>query len=87
VDASNIIVGIKFSQLDEKGHDHAIYYANQQLIPTEQNYVITKREALAIIFAMKKFHHYLLGNKFTIVIDHQAFKYLFSKPNLTRRIT
>jgi hypothetical protein len=86
VDASNIIVGITFSQLDEKGHDHTIYYANQQLIPTKQNYVITEREALVIIFAMKKFHHYLLGNRFTIVIDHQAPKYLLSKPNLTRKI-
>ncbi len=86
MDASNIAVEITFSQLDEKGHDHAIFYANQQLIPTKQNYVITKRETLAIIFAMKKFHYYLLGNKFTIVIDHQALKYLFSKPNLTGRI-
>jgi 3-deoxy-D-manno-octulosonic-acid transferase len=31
VDASNI-VGTTFSQLDEKGHDHPIYYASQQLI-------------------------------------------------------
>jgi hypothetical protein len=87
VDASNIVVGTTFSQLDEKGHDHPIYYASQQLIPIEQNYVITERKALVIIFAMKKFHHYFLGDKFTILVDHQTFKYLLSKPDPTRRIT
>jgi hypothetical protein len=86
VDASNIIVGTTFSQLDEKGHDHPIYYASQQLIMVEQNYAIAKRKALVIIFVVKKFHHYLLGNKFTIVIDYQAFKYLLSNPNPIGRI-
>jgi len=70
----------------KKGHDHPIYYANQKLILAKRNYVIIKQEALAIIFAMKNFHHYLLGNKFTIVIDHQAFKYLLSKLNSTGKI-
>ncbi len=59
---------------------------SQQLIPAKRNYVIIEWEALAMIFTMKNFHHYLLGNKFTVVTDHEALKYLLSKPNLTGKI-
>jgi hypothetical protein len=40
-----------------------------------------------MIYAIKKFHHYLLGNSFTLFVDHQALIYLVNKPMVTRRIT
>jgi len=38
----------------------------------EKNYSSTKNEALPMVYALKKFIHYLLGNIFTIFIDHQV---------------
>ena len=39
-----------------------------------------------MIFAVKKFRHYLLANKFIFFTDHQAMLYLVNKPCNTGRI-
>ena len=39
-----------------------------------------------MIFAVKKFRHYLLANKFVFNTDHQALLYLVNKPCNTGRI-
>ena len=39
-----------------------------------------------IIFAIKKFCHYLLGNKFVLFTDHRALRFILNKPNPTGRI-
>jgi hypothetical protein len=41
---------------------------------------ITKKEALAMVYALHKFTHYLLNNVFTFYVDHMAFVYLVNKP-------
>jgi hypothetical protein len=78
VDVSNIGVAT-FSKLAHKGQDRPICYVSRQFIPTKQNYIVTEQETLAIIFVMKFFWHYLSGNKFTIIMNHQVLKYLLSK--------
>jgi hypothetical protein len=35
-----------------------------------------EQESLVVIFSLKKFHHYLLGYKAKIVIDHKVFNLL-----------
>jgi len=74
-------VGSTLSQLDENGHDHPIHFANKQLISAKKSYIVTELESLAVIFFLKKFHHYLLGYKAKIVTDHKALTYLVNKPN------
>ena len=39
-----------------------------------------------MIFAVKKFRHYLLANKFVFYTNHQALLYLVNKPCNTGRI-
>jgi hypothetical protein len=53
----------------------------------EQNYNTIAREALTMVFALHKFKHYLLGNKFVFYVDHMALVYLVNKPHVARRIT
>ena len=45
----------------------------------KENMLKWKKEGLAIVFAVKKFHDYLLGRKFTIQSDHKLLQYLFSE--------
>ena len=39
-----------------------------------------------MVYAVKKFWHYLLANKFVFFVDHQALLYLVNKPCSTGRI-
>ena len=53
----------------------------------EINYTVTEQKRLGVIFALKKFGHYLLETKATVVTDHQTLVYLLNKPNATGRST
>ena len=55
---------------------HPVFYASKKLIPREQNYSVGEREALAIIWVVKKFHCYLYGQHFTLESDHRPLEYL-----------
>ncbi|XP_050890760.1 uncharacterized protein LOC127096204 [Lathyrus oleraceus] len=61
-DASDNAVGVVVGQRKEKLL-HVIYYASHVLNPTQMNYVSTKKELLAIVYAFDKFRSYLLGSK------------------------
>jgi hypothetical protein len=73
-------------QLDENGHDHPIHFANRQLTSAKNNYIVIEQEGLAVIFSLKKFHHYLLGYKAKIVTNHKALTYLVNKSNPSGRL-
>ena len=86
MDASEEGVDATLAQLDDEGFDQPIYYASRQLTSAETNYTVTEREGLGVIFALKKFRHYVLGTKATEVTDHQTLVYLLNKSNGTGRI-
>ncbi|KRY69639.1 Retrovirus-related Pol polyprotein from transposon [Trichinella pseudospiralis] len=48
-----------------------VAYASKTLTATKRNYAQIDKEALAIVFRVKKFHQYLYGKYFTIVTDHK----------------
>jgi len=50
------------------------------------NYNITKREALAMVYALHKFKHSLLGNRFVFYVDHMVLVYLVNKPQVFGKI-
>jgi hypothetical protein len=70
----------------DENTDHPIYFASNKLLQVERNYTTTKREGLAIIYALQKFRHYLLGSHFKFFTDHSALKYLVNKSVLQGRI-
>jgi hypothetical protein len=45
-----------------------------------------RKKTLAMIYAMKKFQHYLLGNVFIFFVDYQTFLHLVNKPVVIGKI-
>jgi hypothetical protein len=88
-DASDYAMGAVLGQTKDKKH-HAIAYARKTLIGPQLNYATTKKELLAVVFAIEKFISYLVGAKIIVYSDHAALKYLLTKkdakPCLIRRI-
>ena len=67
---------------------HAIYYASKVLNDAQLNYATTKKEMLAIVYALEKVRSYLVGSTVIVYTDHATIKYLLtkadSKPRLIR---
>ena len=87
VDASAYAVGCILAQPGDNHMDFPICYASRQLNTAERNYSTIERKGLRMIFAVKKYRHYLLvANKFVSFIDHQALLYLVKKHCNTSKI-
>jgi len=54
--------------------------------PQGKNYSVGEREALAIIWAVKKFHRYLYGQHFTLESDRRPLEYLQTSHSQNPRI-
>lgn len=85
VDASNYALGAVLLQ-GEKDKEHPIEYASRLLLPAERNYSRTEREALAVVWAVKKFRGYIEGSEIFVLTDHQPLKWLFSLKSPTGRL-
>ena len=76
-DASNVGQGAVLSQI-QNGEEKVIGYFSRCFSRTERNYCVTRRELLAVINAIKNYHHFLYGNQFTVRTDHGSLRWLLN---------
>jgi hypothetical protein len=85
-DASDYAIGAIFGQTKDKKH-HAIACASKTLTGYQLNDATTKKELLAVVFAIDKFRSYLVGAKIVVYTDHAVDTHYrpFPSVNLIRK--
>ena len=76
-DASEIGLGVVLSQIQDDGSERVRSFASRTLTRPEKNYYVTRKELLAIVYAVRKYRHYL-GQRVIVRTDHNALQWLFS---------
>jgi hypothetical protein len=79
-DASGTVLG---SVLMQEGR--VISYSSRQLSHHEEHYTTRDLELVAVVMALRMWHHYLHGNVVHIYTDYKSLKYIFTQPDLNMR--
>jgi len=78
-DASKFAIGAVLQQEDEEKKLRPIMFISRKLCAAERNYCTRQREALAVVWALKRLREYLWGGPlFTVRTDHHNLLWLMN---------
>ncbi len=74
------------TQCDDEGKEFVVAYASCSNNVAKSRYSSYEGECLATVWAVAHLKCYLFGTQFTLVTDHQPFKWLMESDKLTRKL-
>ena len=77
-DASSYGLGVVLLQMTEEGKWRPVSFTSRLMRLSERKFTTTEKECLAIVHALRKWRHYLHGERFLVVTDHLALQWLLS---------
>jgi len=79
VQAMDHSLGALLAQNNDQGHEQAIYYLSKTMIRAEHRYNPTKKECLALVFAVQKMQYYLVGQTINVISKVNPLRLLMTK--------
>ncbi|XP_020262409.1 uncharacterized protein LOC109838371 [Asparagus officinalis] len=70
------------AQNNDEGHEQAVYYLSRTMIGAEHRYNPVEKEHIALIFAIQKMWHYLVGQAIHVIPKVNPLRVLMTKPSL-----
>src|SRR3954464_14367630 len=74
-------LGALLTQHNDEGYEQAIYYLSRALLEAEHRYHPVEKECLALVFAVQKMRHYLVGQTIHVISKVNPLRLLMTKPS------
>src|SRR3954465_5744109 len=74
-------LGALLAQHNDEGYEQAIYYLSRTLLEAEHRYRPVEKECLALVFAVQKMRHYLVGQTIHVISKVNPLRLLMTKPS------
>ena len=79
--------GLGFVLAHDIHQKEIVWLGSRVLSSAESNYSNIEREALGVIEAVKYFHKFIAGRRFTICSDHQPLQFIFNNKSVPDRVS
>lgn len=76
-DYSGMGIGACLMQLDEASMERPVAMVSRSLTPTEMAYAPIEGEALALVWAVDRLRHLIIGSRTIVRTDHKPLIYIF----------
>ena len=80
-DVSDMAIAATLNQ-----NDRPVAFFSRALSPNEKNHSSVEREAYAIMEALRKWRHYLIGRHFRLVTDQKSVPFMFDNSSKKSKI-
>lgn len=79
--------GLGFVPSHDQDQAEIVWLGSRALTEAEANYSNIERKAWSLVEAVKYFHKFLYGQKFTIISDHHPLQFIFKQGASSGRVS
>jgi hypothetical protein len=84
--ATEEVISAILLQKDDQNNDQPIAYMSQSLLDDEFKYTLIEKHTYALVKAIEKFHHYILGKHTQVKVPLPVVKFFLSQTHLSGKL-